>query len=215
MSTGRDVLHAVKKSSSAHQPTLSIPIGHPIEAVLRPIGTVRESLRETDVIALTEWRNRYGSAFLTEFHATKERTERWLLDHVGNDETRLLFMVDDLAGDTIAYMGLAFIDWRKKSGEADAIVRGKATRPGFMTLALGTLLRWSRNQLGLQRLGVRVRSDNPALEFYQKFGFSEVRRVCLRRDDVDGETHLVPDDSLRSAQLQLVYMELKGDSWGN
>jgi RimJ/RimL family protein N-acetyltransferase len=152
---------------------------------------------------------------LTEFHATKERTERWLIDRVANDDTRLLFMVDDLTGNTIGYMGLAFIDWRKNSGEADAIVRGKPTRPGLMTLALGTLLRWSRNQLGLQQLGVRVRSDNPALEFYKKFGFTEVRRVGLRRDDVDGETRYVPDDPVGSPRLQLVYMELKDDSWGN
>ena len=49
-----------------------------------------------------------------------------------------------------------------------------------MTAALHTVLDWARGPLGLKELGVRVRSDNPALAFYEKAGFCEMQRVPLR-----------------------------------
>ena len=94
-------------------------------------------------------------------------------------------MVDDLEGNTFGYIGLAFIDWDKSAGEADSVVRGARAEPGLMTEVLRTLLTWARGQLGLETIGVRVRSDNPALTFYEKFGFREIERVPLVRSERD------------------------------
>ena len=179
---------------------LSIPVGDPVEAVLRPVATAN------DVRLLTEWRNRFVGSFLTEFEATEERTERWLTEVVGPDRTRFLFMLDDVRGRTIGYLGLAFIDWQKRTAEADAIVRGVDELPGIMRKALLALLRWAHRDLGLTTaLNVRVRSDNPAVNFYLKLG-TETRRVPLREIKDSDMTRWVEDKSLASSSTELVYI---------
>lgn len=212
MPAGLELLKALKTSATANQPCLSIPVGSPVEAILRPVATSAGRLNAEDVRVLTEWRNRFVGAFLTEFEANDERTARWLTQMVGPDDTRILFMLDDTQGRTFGYMGLAFIDWERDSGEADAIVRGADCAPGLMTHALLILLEWARVQLGLLRLGVRVRSDNTALEFYRKLGFTEERRVALRRAEEDGMTRWFEDESLEPTGLSLVHMTLAAKS---
>src|SRR6266536_841028 len=98
MINGRELLIALKASTGAQGPVLSIPVGIPVEAILRPVATRRGSLKSNDVRVLTEWRNRFVRAFLTEFQADESRTEKWLTDSVGPDDTRILFMVDSLSG---------------------------------------------------------------------------------------------------------------------
>ncbi|HRE18593.1 MAG TPA: GNAT family N-acetyltransferase, partial [Rhodocyclaceae bacterium] len=72
-------------------------------------------------------------------------------------------------------------------------------------------LDWARHQLGIERIGVRVRSDNRALNFYLKFGFREIQRVPLRRKVTHDLVEWLEDPGLVSAQnLSLVHMELTG-----
>ncbi len=208
-SPGRHLLNAIKRSAVAKGPALCLPVGLPVEALLRPVATRVGSLNAEDVRLLSEWRNRFVSAFLTEFEAHDERTTRWLTEGVGPDDSRILFMVDECqSGQTVGYMGLAFIDWVKYSGEADAIVRGRDAAPGLMRRALLTLLSWAHHQLGLQTLGVRVRSDNPALGFYRKMGFEEIRRTPLRRAEQPGMIQWSEDESLPPGEPSLVHMRL-------
>lgn len=184
----------------------SIPVGDPCEAVLRPVVSVAGRVKANDVRVLTEWRNRFVSSFLTEFEATEARTAAWLTDVVGPDPTRILFMLDDVHGRTIGYLGLAFIDWEERTGEADAIVRGVEAQPGIMSKALLALLHWAHHEHGLTKaLSVRVRSDNPAVHFYLKHGI-ETRRVPLREIKEPGMTRWVEDDSLASSATELVYI---------
>ena len=176
-----------------------ISVGEPVEAVLRLVN-------QTDVPVLTAWRNRFVRSFLTEFEATEERTQKWLTEVVGPDQTRFLFMLDDVHGRTIGYLGLAFIDWQERTGEADAIVRGVDELPGIMTKALLALLRWAHRDLGLTKaLNVRVRSDNPAVNFYLKLG-AETRRVPLRKIEEPGTTRWVEDESFAGSSTELVYI---------
>ena len=208
LSGGRGLLQAVKASTTSRYPVLSIPVGRPVEALLRPVVTREGSLVADDVRSLTEWRNQCVQAFLTEFHATEKRTARWLTETVGPDDTRILFMIDDAWGRTFGYMGLAFIDWPHGSAEADAVVRGATAAPGTMTRALRTMLQWAQVQLGLRTFGVRVRSDNTALAFYRKFGFCEVRRVPLRKVECADMVSWVEDPSLPPVEPRLVHMLL-------
>jgi RimJ/RimL family protein N-acetyltransferase len=164
-SGGRELLIALKATAGSRGPVLSIPVGRPLAAVLRPVATRKAALNVEDVRLLTEWRNRHVRSFLTEFRATEERTERWLTETVGPDDTRILFMVDDTDGCTVGYAGLAHIDWEHGSAEFDAIVRGAKADPRIMTSALWTMIGWARGQLGLRRLGGRVRSDNRILTY--------------------------------------------------
>ncbi len=119
-------------------------------------------------------------------------------------------MVDDVHGRTFGYMGLDYIDWGRAYGEADAVVRGAEASPGATKHALQTLLTWAQGQLGLRRLGVRVRSDNMALGFYPKVGFQEVRRVALRPVEEPGMIRWVEDEIFKIARVYLVYMLWQG-----
>lgn len=207
---GRDLLNSVK-AAAGYQPCVGIPVGSPIKAFLRPVITVGAEEDSYDVKCLSEWRNRFVTAFLTEFDATPRRTAGWLINSIATDDSRILFMVDDVDGKTFGYIGLAFIDWENMSGEADSVVRGLDVEKGLMTEVLRTLLTWARGQLGLQTIGVRVRSDNPALRFYEKFGFRELHRVPLVKTETEGMIAWSEDPEAESAdQPHLVYMRLDG-----
>lgn len=206
---GKNLLQALKATAGSRGPVLSIPVGSPLKALLRPVATRAEALNKEDVRRLTEWRNRFVASFLTEFEATESRTAAWLANIVGPNGNKILFMVDDLSGNTLGYMGLDYLNWEKLYGEADAIVRGGEAPPGLMTTALKTLLAWANNQLGLQSLGVRVRSDNTALEFYRKMGFRDVETIPLRRVENKEGLSWVEDPSLPAGGVSLVHMEYK------
>jgi RimJ/RimL family protein N-acetyltransferase len=209
MSGGRELLVTLKANATAKAPCLCIPVGLPVEAVLRPVATAAGRVDAYDVHVLTEWRNRFVSSFLTEFVATETRTEQWLTEVVGPDSTRILFMLDDTLGATVGYLGLAFIDWENLTGEADAIVRGADTAPGVMARAMFTLLDWAREQLGLKSVGARVRSDNSALQFFLKFAV-ETKRVPLRKVEEPDMIRWVEDatlgETLGEAPVSLVYI---------
>ena len=198
-SSGRELLRA-RKVGTDH-----LPVGNPPAAWLRPAGS-----DTGDVERLTAWRNKHVTAFLTEFEATEEKTAAWLVDTVKTDDTRILFMLDLEAGDTVGYLGLAFIDWEARRGEADAIVRGVEAPGGLMTAALLELLAWALGPLELEELGVRVRSDNPALAFYEKVGFRETHRVPLRREERPDMVAWVEDAAASEDKLSLVHMAWTG-----
>ena len=202
---GRELIQALKAAATAHQPCLSLPVGSPVEAVLRPVAVMEGRLNGNDVRALTEWRNRFVTSFLTEFEATEARTAGWLTRDVGPDSSRILFMLDDARGRTLGYLGLAFIDWERRTGEADAIVRGADGLPGVMARAMAAILGFGYEQLGLETLGVRVRSDNPSLRFFQKLG-TETKRVPLRRTEEPGVIRWSEDDTVAMPQASLVYL---------
>lgn len=204
---GATLLRQFKERAGDPRHAPALPVGAPPIAILRPVATHPGLIQPADVAVLTEWRNKYVTSFLTEFAATAEQTTRWLTQMVGPDDTRILFMVDDPSGQTIGYMGLAFIDWERHYVEADAIVRGRPAPPGTMMACLKTLLGWAKTTLGLPHVHVRVRSDNPAVEFYRKLGFTEERRVPLRKTVHPGKISWVEDPAAASP-VQLVYMTL-------
>ena len=210
-SGGRELLVALKATAGSRGPVLSIPVGRPLEAVLRPITTRKEELNAEDVRLLTEWRNSHVRSFLTEFQATEERTKRWLTETVGPDDTRILFMINDANNRTIGHAGLARIDWERGSAEIDAVVRGVKVDPKIIVRALRTMSDWARGQLGLRHQVCRVRSDNRALKFFQRRGFlAEMSRVPLRRVEESDMVRWVEDPSLSpDSEPSLVYLELQ------
>jgi RimJ/RimL family protein N-acetyltransferase len=207
----KQLLMSLKQAAGKPGPQLGLRAGVTPAVCLRPVATRREVQSESDVRCLTEWRNKFVTSFLTEFKATESRTSDWLANTVGPDDSRILFMVDDSEGLTIGYMGIAFIDWKTGYGEVDAVVRGRTAAKGVMTAAMGGLLMWGRGQLGLDTIGVRVRSDNPALAFYRKAGFVERKRVPLScRSDSNGLVWYEDHDNV-SATISLVYHTIDGE----
>jgi len=208
--TGQSILRYFKETAGKPGATLCLSVGQPPIALLRPVATDSRYVNQADVEALTKWRNKYVGSFLTEFDATAEQTSQWLTKMVGLDDTRILFMIDDLSGRTFGYMGIAFIDWAKHYVEADAIVRGDSAPPGTMAACLKGLLGWAKNSLGLRNIHVRVRSDNPALEFYRKLGFCEEKRVFLRKTTQADKIIWAEDNA--PSPVQLVHMTLDPNS---
>ena len=176
MECPREFIRSLKSAAGAAGPQLVLVVEGPPRSVLRPVATRSENLQRSDVRVLTEWRNRFVTSFLTEFEATEDGTADWLVNTVGPNPSKILFMLDDLAGETFGYMGLDFIDWGRKAGEVDAVVRGKKTSPGAMSMALRSMISWAQITLGLSDISVRVRSDNPAIRFYESIGFHELTR---------------------------------------
>jgi RimJ/RimL family protein N-acetyltransferase len=206
LSAGRQFLAFLKATAAPGKATLVLPIGKPVVAYLRTIPTAPDRLDPIDIELLGEWRNRFVKAFLTEFVAHPARTAAWLSGPVHENDGKILFMVESLDGERLGHIGLAFIDWTTGYGEADAIVRGGDAPPGLMKLALQTTLQWARDQLGLTTLGVRVRSDNSALDFYRKVGFKETKRVPLVPEMRVGTVIWSEAPTLPDAEASLVYM---------
>jgi len=203
---GKFFLSYLKTLPGVDNPSMVVPVGNPVEAFLRPVTTEPTKLNKKDVRVLTQWRNRYVSSFLTQFEATENRTVHWLVDIVRNNDNKILFMLDDINGVTLGYMGLDFINWPNKSGELDAIVRGRNEKPGLMSQALLTLIAWARTYLGLNHFEVRVRSDNRAIEFYRKLGFVEKKRIPLRHVVQENKISFVEDEKLEVSPVSLVKM---------
>lgn len=203
--TGKDTLMLLKDLAGAPGPQLGLKIAGFDSYFLRPIPTRRDLLIAIDITCLTNWRNRHSKAFLTEFHATEERTSKWLYENVHSDDSRILFMIEDEHCRPVGYMGIAYIDWVKSYVEADAIVSGGETPKGIMFSGLKTLMNWAKGQLGLKTVAVRVLSDNPALSFYRELGFMETRRVPLRRVDFNGFVTWTEDSSLAVTDRYLVH----------
>lgn len=204
---GSELLRAIKAAANKNGTNLAIPVGRPPEYFIRPIPTSREGLIDRDVSALTDWRNRFVNSFLTEFVATKQQTAQWLVDYVRDNNSKIIFMVEYPNGEAFGYMGLDFINWEKAYGEADSIVKGGHSPHGAMKRALQTLLHWAQEQLGIDTLCVRVRSDNSALEFYKKVGFREFKRIGLRKTEDKNMIKWVEDVSMQSPVVSLVYMK--------
>ena len=200
----------MKQAAGADDAGLTLPVGAPVKGLLRPLGASPARLRPEDVRILTAARNRFVSSFLTEFVATEERTTRWLVEHVGLSDAKILFMYDDVNRIPCGYMGLDFIDWESGRGEADAIVRTGDGPKGFMTEGLRTLMRWAENGLGLRDLSVRVRSDNDALRFYERAGFRQFRAMPLvRHEDAQG-TRWIEEPNGDPRGISLIYLRWEG-----
>lgn len=211
---GEALLAALKAAAGSTGPQLVLPVEGLRETWLRPVAALRGRQCPEDVRCLTEWRNRHVKAFLARFTATEARTSAWLANVVLPDRGRVLFMLESKDRGRIGCLGLAFIDWSRSCGEADAVLRGRPAARGTMFLALTTLLCWARDTLGLARLGVRVLSHNPALAFYRAVGFEEIRRVPMRCCSGEGEDTWVAAHGSADADLWLVHHEWRGPDSG-
>lgn len=81
-----------------------------------------------------------------------------------------------------------------------------------MTDSLKALISWAQSQLGLKKISVRVRSDNPAVNFYRKFGFSEEKQVPLQSSMENGEKIWRESHGEPTTGVSLVYMTLNSEA---
>lgn len=203
--TGKNLFRLLKENANTLQPQLRLAIDGFNNYSLRLVPTNPNYLDDSDIKLLTTLRNHYVKSFLTEFDANDSQTASWLAKIVHEDDSRILFIIENEAHERLGYMGLAYINWNKSYVEADAIVSSGRTPKGLMTCALRALLTWAKQYLHLENVGVRVLSDNPALTFYKKMGFVETQRVPLRRTEKEGFIAWIEDSSLITSDRYLVH----------
>jgi dTDP-4-amino-4,6-dideoxygalactose transaminase/RimJ/RimL family protein N-acetyltransferase len=216
LAKGPDLVKHIKAQSFDQNSTYRIQVPGATNLCLRVVSAIMPA--DEDVKRLTEWRNKFSRSFLTEFIATYDRTRAWLTNVIARDNSRILFMIEEPGKLPIGYIGMTCIDWTNKTAEADSVVRGEDSHPGMMMKALKTLLQWAGSELGINKFKVRVISDNPAVRFYSKFGFKEMKRVALRKiakeDCQAWEEISTPIVCPSAGARQLIHMELVDKSEG-
>ncbi|OGW27884.1 MAG: hypothetical protein A2X56_03220 [Nitrospirae bacterium GWC2_57_13] len=176
----RDLKSASRESLSAS----SLPLNRNGLRVgrLRPL-TAASLDDQQEIRFLADWREASQQWFPAQFPVTLPGTRSWLEKQVLGKDDRILFMAEDKNGASFGHVGLFRFDYQNRSCELDNIVRGVgATLPGGMSLACSTLLDWAFTSLDLERVYLRVVSNNQrALHLYQGLGFHEVQRVPLMK----------------------------------
>jgi len=138
--------------------------------------------RKDEIVLLARWRKNHERWFPSQFRVTRKGTRRWAHARLLMMPDRVLFMIEDLCARSIGHVGLYRFDYSDRSCEIDNIVRGKNDAPGIMTLALSTLIDWSRSVLQLKTLYLRVFWDNrKAIALYKRCGFKEIEKIPLKQ----------------------------------
>jgi RimJ/RimL family protein N-acetyltransferase len=157
---------------------------------------------------LTRWRQQSMQFFLTQFHATSERTAAWFANVVLPDSTRLLFFVLDESGKPLGTLGLCGIT--ANSAEIDNVNRGdQGGHKRLMHFALASLIHWLYSALGVREIYLRVLSFNSrAIALYDTIGFRQTDAAPLvKRQTVDTLVYQVADQGA-AGQAEPVDFEL-------
>lgn len=157
----------------------------------RCIGTMRliDKARTRDPVLaanLTRWRNASMRFFLSQFDATKERTQQWLDNIVLASEDRLLFELLDNTGRAIGHAGVCNLN--ENWAELDNFIRGESGGdPGLFVAAEITLLRWLFCKLGIKIVSLYIFSNNwIPIRNHISIGFVVTGKHALSRIERDG-----------------------------
>ena len=138
---------------------------------------------------LDRWRKENPTLSPSRFPISHERTTNWITNSIIENNGRILFMIQNLEGSYIGHIGFTNIIPESRSGEIDMVVRGeKEINPGLMTLAMKSLIRWGKAELGLEHIDLVVLPHNDhGIEFYQRCGFKQDGVVPLIKVENNNE----------------------------
>jgi RimJ/RimL family protein N-acetyltransferase len=178
-----EVFQALKGVVRPSMCNFSIPIPG-ICYGLFPVPCIESRLSDSLLTMLTKGRNANRRSFLTFFNATNDRTKCWLTQKIAHDPSRILFSIKSYENeDLYGYLGFSNNSVNHNHIEADAVVRFSNQKiQGLMIRSLIRLTGWAIEDLGKAEVRVRVLSDNPAINFYQKCGFYKVGEIPLFED---------------------------------
>lgn len=133
--------------------------------------TSPHAISKTIVACMTQWRNTFGSCFLTQFKATEERTEKWLRNLVLPDETRALYLIIDEANEVFGHVGVKNL--QANCPEIDNLIRGRrGSDPELMRLAEAALLNAIFKNSRIDSVCLHVFSRNfIAISLHKSLGF--------------------------------------------
>ncbi len=157
------------------------PIGY-----LAPI-TKHNADDERIACLLSLWRERHKQFFLSQVSFSPKGTRQWLTDIVLPDDARLLFIAHAGSGVPVGTAGVANIT--EEDGELANVLRGEpGGHPRLFRFASIALLDWCFNTLFLERMYLKVFSDNArAIHLYDSIGFTRTSlQALIKRKSDEG-----------------------------
>jgi RimJ/RimL family protein N-acetyltransferase len=161
---------------------------------LKPV--VDSKVRDNSEIVkfITKLRKYYKDKFLTQFEATEERTKKWLDAQIRERNDKILFMIETNDKKMVGHMGVIFFEEGNSTCELDNIAKDKdCLMPRIMTFATKALIDWLRDFLKMEKIKLRVFSDNlKAQELYFRCGFSKTQEIGLKKELTEDGVKYVP-----------------------
>jgi perosamine synthetase len=152
------------------------------QGILLPLTDLH--LEDNELIqTLTDWRNKFVSAYPTRFKASFESTKNWISNNLLNAADRILFLIVNKTGKVVGHIGLSNGLGLEGGIEIDNVVRGlENNHKGIMSEALLTLIKWIDATLKPNEIYLRVLSDNThAIDFYKKNDFVIEYSIPLKK----------------------------------
>lgn len=194
---------------------ITIPPHNGIGGHLDPIS-VKTLTSPESIELLAKWRSVAQEWFPSQFAVTHEGTSRWVQTQLLQRNDRILFFVTDNNSNKVGHVGLFRFNYEEGFCEIDNIVRGSDQWKGAIEAGCAAMMTWAFENLGLNRLYLRVVSDNErAIRLYERLGFKETQRVPLRKV-TSGETTSWVEVVARpyeKIQRYFVTMEILKEQW--
>jgi perosamine synthetase len=157
---------------------VAFPKGRFEECRLIPVSEV--NLEDSESIDyLMKLRNENFSLFSPQRLSTVESTTSWLNSLVKKNPNRILFFVVDKYGKKMGHLGI----WLRENGlfEIDNVIKDSTcTTKGIFREAIFAIANWADEFIGIEEITLRVLASNQhAVEFYEKLGFSETGRQLV------------------------------------
>lgn len=131
------------------------------------------------VLQMMRWRIANQRSYASRPEITEDSFRNWLSKHVLGNNPKLFFWVLDNEGNPIGHMGLRF---EKNLCEIYNVARGEPQCKGRMGEALKVLIKWTLDNVPMEKLYLRVLLNNKkAIKFYKKHGFTPKKKLIVRR----------------------------------
>lgn len=130
--------------------------------------------------------------YFSRFPGSIESLSNYLTQGPIENPNQILFLIVDQSKSLYGHVGLKVNSLGKI--EIDNVLRTSTSAPGIMRAAIGEVMTWGRNTIGITEYHLQVISTNfKAISFYTSLGFYEIKRKKLKIDDMGhGITNLVP-----------------------
>lgn len=183
---------------------------------LRPITADYRTVDPELSARLSGWLKENPIISTGTFEVTVERTERWLDNLVIGRPDRMLFVIQDLAGQAVGYLGLSNLRAEQRCCSIDSVLRGEKTAPkGIMRFAVITLLDWAFESLDFANIDLYVYADNEhAIRFYEALAYVRGEKLPLVRVQYEKETkwELAPAGTTEAERYYL-HMDLNREEY--
>lgn len=138
---------------------------------------------------LTKWRNNFKEHFLTQFHATNDRTLNWIKSSIINDNTKMLFIIYDKIGYPIGNLG--FTKLTNINSEIDNLIKGEESTPNnIIYFAELALIDWMFSNLNISEIYGHVFSHNIApMMLHREVGFEIIEKIKVYKHEINNEVH--------------------------